>query len=102
MKAYRGFESPSLRQILFRAGSTAFGSLTGSPCTQGVTGFFSSIGLWEFVAIWNDGVVVAVANGLATRNHAANILLGDILVSYKKQNYARLDVNELPALLRQI
>ncbi|WP_196486792.1 hypothetical protein [Burkholderia stagnalis] len=47
-------------------------------------------------------MVVAVANGLATRNHAANILLGDILVSYKKQNYARLDVNELPALLRQI
>lgn len=44
----------------------------------------------------------AIAHGLATRNPATEIRPGDILVSRRKQNYARVDAKELPALLRHI
>ncbi|HEY4074682.1 MAG TPA: integrase arm-type DNA-binding domain-containing protein, partial [Herbaspirillum sp.] len=44
----------------------------------------------------------AIAHGLAIRNPATEIRPGDILIARKKQNYARLDAKELPALLRHI
>jgi len=44
----------------------------------------------------------AIAHGHATRNPATEIRPGDILMVRKKQNYARLDAKELPALLRHI
>jgi integrase len=44
----------------------------------------------------------AVAHNLAERNPAADVRPSDILPSVKKQNYARVDVKELPALLRAI
>lgn len=44
----------------------------------------------------------AIAHGHATRNPATEIRPGDILTARKKQNYARLDAKELPALLRHI
>ncbi|MGD7095669.1 tyrosine-type recombinase/integrase [Ralstonia pseudosolanacearum] len=44
----------------------------------------------------------AIAHGLATRNPATEIRPSDILVSRRKQNYAREDAKELPALLRHI
>lgn len=44
----------------------------------------------------------AIAHGLATRNPATEIRPGDILVARRKQNYARVDAKELPALLRHI
>ncbi|MCF1440597.1 tyrosine-type recombinase/integrase [Ralstonia nicotianae] len=44
----------------------------------------------------------AIAHGLATRNPATEIRPSDILVSRRKQNYARVDAKELPALLRHI
>jgi integrase len=44
----------------------------------------------------------AVAHGLATRNPATDIKPADILPSRRKENYARIDARELPALLRKI
>jgi hypothetical protein len=44
----------------------------------------------------------AVANQLAERNPAVDIKLGDILVSRKKENRARVSGDELPQLLRHI
>ncbi|VVE42002.1 tyrosine-type recombinase/integrase [Pandoraea cepalis] len=44
----------------------------------------------------------AIAHGSATRNPATEIRPSDILVSRRKQNYARVDAKELPALLRHI
>ncbi len=46
----------------------------------------------------------AIAHGLggATRNPATDIKPGDILPERKKLNYARVDVRELPTLLRKI
>lgn len=44
----------------------------------------------------------AVAHGLATRNPAADIRPGDVLATRRKENYARIDAKELPALLRKI
>ncbi|AXW09980.1 integrase [Ralstonia solanacearum] len=44
----------------------------------------------------------AIAHGLATRNPATEIRPSDILVSRRKQNYARVDAKELPVLLRHI
>lgn len=44
----------------------------------------------------------AIAHGLATRNPAADIKPSDVLVSRKRENYARLDAKELPDLLRKI
>lgn len=44
----------------------------------------------------------AIAHGLATRNPAADIKPSDILVTRKKNNFARIDAKELPELLRHI
>jgi integrase len=44
----------------------------------------------------------AVAHGLAQRNPASEIKPGDILKSRQKENHARVDAKELPALLRAI
>jgi integrase len=44
----------------------------------------------------------AVAHGLAQRNPASEIKPGDILKSRHKENHARVDAKELPALLRAI
>jgi len=44
----------------------------------------------------------AVAHGLAARNPAADIKPGDVLPSRRGSNYARVDVAELPELLRAI
>lgn len=44
----------------------------------------------------------AIAHGCATRNPATDIRPSDVLVSRRKQNYARLDAKELPELLRHI
>lgn len=44
----------------------------------------------------------AIAHGFATRNPATDIRPSDVLVSRRKQNYARLDAKELPELLRHI
>jgi integrase len=44
----------------------------------------------------------AIAHGFATRNPATEIRPADLLMTRKKQNYARLDAKELPALLRHI
>jgi integrase len=44
----------------------------------------------------------AVAHGLAQRNPASDIKPGDILKSRQKENHARVDAKELPALLRAI
>lgn len=44
----------------------------------------------------------AVAHGLAQRNPANEIKPGDILKSRQKENHARVDAKELPALLRAI
>jgi len=44
----------------------------------------------------------AVAHSLATRNAAADIRPADVLKPMKKVNYPRLDVSELPPLLRRI
>ena len=44
----------------------------------------------------------AVAHGMATRNPAADIRPSDVLATRKKENYARIEAKELPALLRRI
>lgn len=44
----------------------------------------------------------AIAHGFATFNPATEIRVSDVLVSRRKQNYARLDYKELPELLRRI
>lgn len=44
----------------------------------------------------------AVAHGMSTRNPAADIRPSDVLATRKKENYARIDAKELPALLRKI
>jgi len=44
----------------------------------------------------------AIAHGLAKRNPATDIKPGDVLCSRQKQNLARIDGKELPALLRHI
>jgi integrase len=44
----------------------------------------------------------AVAHGLATRNPAADIKPSDALKPARHKNYARLDVREVPELLRKI
>ncbi len=44
----------------------------------------------------------AIAHGKATRNPATDIRPSDILASRVKENYARIDAKELPALLRKI
>jgi len=44
----------------------------------------------------------AVAHGLSQRNPASEIKPGDILKSRQKENHARVDAKELPALLRAI
>jgi integrase len=44
----------------------------------------------------------AIANGLTTRNPAAEIRPSDVLKPARKGNYARLDAKELPDLLRKI
>ena len=44
----------------------------------------------------------AVANGICERNPAADIKPQDVLKSRKKENYARLQPNEFPELLRKI
>jgi integrase len=44
----------------------------------------------------------AVAHGQAQRNPVADIKPGDILKSRQKENHARVDAKELPALLRAI
>jgi integrase len=44
----------------------------------------------------------AIAHNLATRNPAAEVKPRDILKPRKKENYARVDAKELPALLRAI
>ncbi len=44
----------------------------------------------------------AIAHGKAERNPAADIKPADILPSRRKENYARVDARELPALLRKI
>ena len=43
-----------------------------------------------------------IAHGKAKRNPASDIRPSDILPARKKENYARVDAKELPALLRQI
>lgn len=44
----------------------------------------------------------AVAHGLAQRNPASDIKPGDVLPQRFKKNYARVDVRDLPQLLRKI
>jgi len=44
----------------------------------------------------------AIAHGKAARNPAADIRPSDVLPSRKRENYARVDARELPALLRKI
>lgn len=44
----------------------------------------------------------AIAHGYASRNPAADIKSRDILKSFPKQNFARIDTKELPSLLRSI
>jgi integrase len=44
----------------------------------------------------------AVAHGLAERNPATDVKPSDAVASRKKQNYARIDTRDLPALLRKI
>lgn len=44
----------------------------------------------------------AVAHGLAERNPATDVKPGDALKSARKENYARVDVKEVPELLRRI
>lgn len=44
----------------------------------------------------------AVAHGFIERNPGADVKPGDVLSSRKKTNYARLDVKELPELLRKM
>jgi integrase len=44
----------------------------------------------------------AIAHGLAARNPATDIKPGDVIKSRRKENYARVDAKELPALLRKI
>jgi integrase len=44
----------------------------------------------------------AIAHGHATRNPAAEIKPRDVLKATAKENYARVDAKDLPALLRQI
>lgn len=42
----------------------------------------------------------AIAHGIAQRNPASDVKPSDVLASRRKANYARIDVKELPALLR--
>jgi integrase len=42
----------------------------------------------------------AVAHGLAPRNPAADVRPSDVLAPFKSQNFARVDLKELPALLK--
>lgn len=44
----------------------------------------------------------AIAHGMAKRNPVKDFQPGDVLVTRKKKNYARLDGKELPDLLRHI
>lgn len=44
----------------------------------------------------------AIAHGMAVRNPAADIRPSDVLATRKKENYARIDAKELPALLRKV
>ena len=44
----------------------------------------------------------AVAHGIANRNPVADVKPGDILQSRKQVNFARIDVEELPMLMRKI
>ena len=44
----------------------------------------------------------AIAHGLASRNPAADIKPSDIIPSTVKQNYARIEIKEIPELLRKI
>lgn len=44
----------------------------------------------------------AVAHGIAERNPAADIKPGDVLPPRKTKHFARVDVTELPALMRKI
>jgi integrase len=44
----------------------------------------------------------AIAHGYARRNPASDIKPGDILKSRQKENYARVDAKELPALLKSV
>lgn len=44
----------------------------------------------------------AIAHGWASRNPAADIRPGDVLIASKKKNFARVDSKELPALMRRI
>ena len=44
----------------------------------------------------------AIAHGYSTRNPATEIKPRDVLKPTQKENYARLDAKDLPALLRQI
>lgn len=44
----------------------------------------------------------AIAHGKAARNPATDIKPGDILPARVKENYARIDARELPALLRKM
>ena len=44
----------------------------------------------------------AIAHGYAKRNPVADIKPGDVLVSTRRVNFARVDAKELPALLRAI
>ncbi|MCM3566304.1 tyrosine-type recombinase/integrase [Hydrogenophaga intermedia] len=44
----------------------------------------------------------AIAHGMAMRNPAADIRPSDVLATRKKENYARIDAKELPALLRKV
>lgn len=44
----------------------------------------------------------AIAHGLCERNPAADIKPGDVLASARSTNFARIDVRELPELLRRI
>lgn len=44
----------------------------------------------------------AVAHGWAERNPAADVKPSDVLAARKKENFARVDVKELPGLMRKI
>lgn len=44
----------------------------------------------------------AIAHGLAQRNPASDVKPSDVLISRRKENYARIDAKELPELLRKI
>ena len=44
----------------------------------------------------------AIAHGLAVRNPAVDVKPGDLLPATRKENYARIEARELPALMRKI